>query len=190
MNVLNDQVLVLNKNWQAVNVCSAEVAFCGLCRGVHTGIDTEGLRPVTFEEWMKLPIRPTDKAIGTIHGPVRVPTVIACVTYAKMPPKYPKLSNQGIKERDGARCQVTGELCPENGSVDHIHPKSRGGHKKSWRNQVWMRRDLNQKKGNRTLDEMGWKLIRPPREPAPVPVMLTIKSRADKPDWDHFLIPR
>ena len=187
-NVLADDVLVVNRNWQAIDVCSVETAFCNIVRGVHTAIDTEYLRPVTLEEWLALPIRPNDKSVGTIHGRVRVPTVIACVTYAKMPPKYPKLSNQGIKERDGARCQVTGELCPNNGSVDHLHPKGRGGAKRSWRNQAWMRKDLNHLKGNRTLEEMGWKLIREPKEPPSVPAMLTIKPRPDKPDWNYFII--
>ena len=172
----------------AIDTCNVETAFCNIVRGVHTPIDMEEMRPATLQEWMVLPIRPTDRSIGTVHGLIRVPTVIACVRYAQMPKKYPKLNNQGIKRRDGARCQVTGEYCPNNGSVDHVHPKGKGGAKKSWRNQVWMRKDLNHLKGNRTLEEMDWKLLREPKEPPAVPAMLLIE--AEKPDWKHFLIQR
>lgn len=186
--VLTDQVLVLNKNWQAIEVTDVATAFANMTRGVHTALDTDQMTPVRLADWMKLPVRANDKSIGTVHGPVRVPTVIIAVRYDKVHKKRPKLNNRGIKERDGARCQVTGDYCPNNGSVDHVHAKSRGGEKKSWRNQVWMRKDLNHKKGSRTLEEMGWKLLREPKEPVEVPVTLTIRPRPDKPDWNHFLI--
>lgn len=194
MNVpekLNDAVLVLNKNWQAVGVTSVEIAMCGLFRGVATGMDVDGpneLRPVNLAEWLALPIRPQDKALATVRGPVRVPTVIVAINYTKVPKKRPRLDNRGIRERDHGRCQVTGEYCPENGSVDHLTPKSRQGPKKSWKNLAWMRKDLNHLKGNRTLAEMGWTLIRQPKEPPELPVNLLIHRRPDKPDWDHFLI--
>jgi 5-methylcytosine-specific restriction endonuclease McrA len=71
--------------------------------------------------------------------------------------------------------------------VDHLLPKSRGG-PNAWVNLAWMRRDLNQKKGNRTLKEMGWKLIRPPQQPPELPVTLFIRRQPDKPEWDHFLV--
>lgn len=196
-DTLTDSVLVLNRNWQAIDTTDVATAICDMVRGVATGIDTgdesSGFRAVTLAEWLALPIRPSrgehpaDKSLGSMHGPVRVPTVIVKASYTDVPKKRPKLDNRGIKQRDGCRCQVTGDFCPD-GSVDHLVPKSRGGAKKSWRNMAWMRRDLNNKKGSRTLEEMGWKLIRPPQEPKEVPVTLLIRRRADKPDWNHFLV--
>jgi 5-methylcytosine-specific restriction endonuclease McrA len=191
-NLLNDSVLVLNRNWQAIDTTDVATALCDMFRGVATGMDTgEGvnaLRPVNLAEWLALPIRPQDKFLGTMRGHVRVPTVVVKSSYAKVPMKRPKLNNRGIKDRDHGRCQVTGEYCPDNGSVDHLDPKSRGGARKSWRNLAWMRKDLNSRKGSRTLAEMGWKLIRQPQEPPEVPVTATIHRRPDKPDWDHFLV--
>ena len=187
---LQDSVLVLNRNWQAVDTTTVAVAVCDLFRGVATGIDTgdesSGFRAVSLAEWLALSIRPGDKFLGTVRSLVRVPTIIVAVNYDKVPKKRPKLDNRGIKQRDNCQCQVTGEFCLD-GSVDHLIPKSRGGAKKSWRNMVWMRRDLNSKKGSRTLREMGWKLIRPPQEPKEVPITLLIRRRPDKPDWNHFL---
>lgn len=187
-NVLRESVLVLNRSWQAVDVTDVETAFCNMTRGVCTGMDTELMRPVTMNEWMTLLVRDGDKSIGTLHGRVRVPTVIVAVSYAKVPKKRPKLTNRAIAERDGFRCQVTGEYCPTNGSVDHLVPKSRGGAKKSWKNMAWMKAKVNQKKGDRTLEEAGLTLLRQPFEPPEVPATLLIKKRPDRPEWDSFLI--
>lgn len=188
MNVLNEQVLVLNKHWQAIDVMSVETAFCNLCRGVATAIDTDQMRTVTFDEWRTLPIRDTDKVIGTSRGVIRVPTVIACVTYDKMPRKSPKLNTDNIRKRDGNRCQYTDRvLGPGEGNLDHVEPESRGG-RNTWENLVWCAREVNQRKGNRRPEEAGLKLLRKPKAPKQVPAMLLIEARPDKPDWNQFLI--
>jgi hypothetical protein len=187
-SVLNDQVLVLNKNWQAIDIMNVETAFCNLIRGVATGIDTETLRPVTFQEWMTLPIRETDRSIGTIHGLVRVPTVIACVTYDRMPKKSPKLNTGNVRKRDQSRCQYTNRmLAPHEGNLDHVVPRSRGG-QDTWENLVWCAREVNQAKADKLPEEVGLKLVRRPQAPREVPAMLLIEPRPDKPDWNHFLI--
>jgi len=75
------------------------------------------IRPVTWEEWIRLPIREQDEAVRTVRGAIRVPTVIVVVNYAKVPKKRPKLCARSIRERDGNRCQYTGVLLePEEGS--------------------------------------------------------------------------
>jgi len=46
---------------------------------VATGLEIEGedhIRPITWEEWITLPVRPQDNAVQTARGPIRVPTVI------------------------------------------------------------------------------------------------------------------
>jgi 5-methylcytosine-specific restriction endonuclease McrA len=187
-SVLNDSVLVLNKNWQAIDTMNVETAFCNIVRGVATAIDTETMYPVTFKEWMKLPIRESDKSVGTVHGLVRVPTVIACVTYDQMPKKYPKFNSQNVRKRDGNRCQYTDRLlAPGEGDLDHVMPLSRGG-PDTWDNVVYADRKVNQAKADKTPEEAGLKLLRKPKAPRQVPAMLLIEPRADKPEWNHFLI--
>ena len=91
----------------------------------------------------------------TMRGPIRVPTVIVAVNFAKVPKKRPKLCSRTIRERDGNRCQYTGKvLKPEQGSLDHVVPRSRGG-KDAWENLVWSSKDVNAKKGNRLPQEAG-----------------------------------
>src|SRR5438034_2219081 len=154
-------VLVLNRNWQAIHVRTPQETFCMMSTNVATALEIDGddhIRPVTWDEWITLPVRPQDNAAHTVRGPIRVPTVIVAVNFAKVPKKRPKLCSRTIRERDGNRCQYTGKvLKPEEGSLDHVVPRSRGG-KDAWENLVWSSKDVNSKKGNRLPHGTGLKL--------------------------------
>ncbi|MGH7968488.1 MAG: HNH endonuclease, partial [Limisphaerales bacterium] len=152
-DILNKSiVLVLNRNWQAINVRTPQEAFCMMATNVGTALEIEGeshIRPVSWDEWITLPMRPQDNAVQTVRGPVRVPTVIVAMNFAKVPKKRPKLCARTIRERDGNRCQYTGKLLkPDEGNLDHVLPRSRGG-ADTWENLVWAAREVNSRKGNR-----------------------------------------
>src|SRR3954471_13927420 len=186
MNILNKStVLVLNRNWQAINVRTPQEAFCMMATNVATGLEFEGqdsIRPVTWDEWITLPIRPQDNAVQTVPGPIRVPTVIVAVNYAKVPKKRPKLCAKTIRERDGNRCQYTGKLLKQNeGSLDHVMPRSRGG-KNIWENLVWSAKEVNQRKADRLPHEAGLKLLSVPRAPKELPVSARIRNTSDLED--------
>ena len=190
-DILNKSiVLVLNRNWQAIHVRTPQEAFCMMATNVATGLEIEGednIRPVTWEEWITLPIRPQDNDVQTMRGPIRVPTVIVAVNFAKVPKKRPKLCAKTIRERDDNRCQYTGKvLKPEEGSLDHVVPRSRGG-KDAWENLVWSSKDVNSKKGNRLPHEAGLKLLSVPRAPKELPVSALIRNAHDVAEWQLFL---
>ena len=183
-------VLVLNRNWQAINIRTPQEAFCQMATNVATGLEIEGenhIRPVTWEEWITLPIRPQDHAVHTVRGAIRIPTVIVAVNYAKVPKKRPKLCARAIRERDRNRCQYTGRvLRPDEGSLDHVVPRSRGG-KDAWENLVWSAKDVNQRKADRLPHEAGLKLLSAPRAPKELPVSVLIRNRAEVEAWKPFL---
>src|SRR4029077_3260530 len=124
-------VLVLNRNWQAIDVKTPADAFCMMAAGTATALDMadgENMEPCKWEGWLRLEVRDCDNGVGTVHGPVRVPTVLVLARYDKVPKRRPKLSPRGIWERDGGVCQYTGKkLAREEGNIDHITPRSRGG---------------------------------------------------------------
>ena len=161
-----------------------------MATNVATGLEIEGeehIRPVTWEEWIRLPIREQDEAVRTVRGPIRVPTVIVAVNYAKVPKKRPKLCARTVRERDGNRCQYTGTLLrPEEGSLDHVVPRSRGG-PNTWENLVWASKAVNTRKGNRLPHEAGLKLLTVPRAPKEVPVTALIRNTPGIDDWKLFL---
>src|SRR5262245_137988 len=183
-------VLVLNRNWQAINVRTPQEAFCMMATNVATGLEIEGedhMRPVTWEEWIKLPVREQDESVYTVRGEIRVPTVIVAVNYAKVPKKRPKLCARTIRERDRNRCQCTGRvLRPDEGSLDHVVPRSRGG-KDAWENLVWSAKEVNQKKADRLPREAGLKLLSVPRAPKERPASALIRNAYEVADWKVFV---
>jgi len=100
-----------------------------MATGVATALEIDGedhMRPVTWEEWVTLPIREQDQAVHTVRGPIRMPTVIVLANFARVPKKRPKLCAKTIRDRDGNRCQYTGRLLEaEEGSIDHVVPVAR-----------------------------------------------------------------
>jgi 5-methylcytosine-specific restriction endonuclease McrA len=190
-DILNKNiVLVLNRNWQAINIRTPQDAFCQMATSVATGLDIEGedyIRPVKWDEWITLPIREQDNAVHTAHSKVRVPTVIVAVNFARVPKKRPKLSARNIRERDGNRCQYTGRMLhPTEGSLDHVVPRSRGG-RDTWENLVWSAKDVNQRKADRLPQEAGLKLLSVPRAPKSLPVTALIRNVGGIPEWELFL---
>jgi 5-methylcytosine-specific restriction endonuclease McrA len=188
-------VLVLNRNWQAINIRTPQEAFCMMATNVATALDielgddarAEALRPVTWDKWITLPIRPQDNAVQTVRGAIRVPTVIVAVNFARVPKKRPKLCAKTIRERDGNRCQYTGKLLkPDEGSLDHVLPRSRGG-KDEWENLVWSSKDVNARKGNRLPHEAGLKLLGVPRAPKELPVTALLRNAHGVAEWKLFL---
>ena len=183
-------VLVLNRNWQAINIRTPADAFCQMATNVATALDIEGdsqIRPVKRDECITLPVRDGDHAVRTTRGAIRVPTVIVAVNYARVPKKRPKLCARAIRERDGNRCQYTGRwLRPDEGSLDHVVPRSRGG-PDTWENLVWSSRQVNTRKGNRLPHEAGLKLLNEPRAPKELPVSVMIRNAHGVAEWKLFL---
>ncbi len=190
-DILNKSiVLVLNRNWQAINIRSPQEAFCMMATNVATALEIEGenhIRPVTWGEWITLPVREQDNAVHTVRGAIRVPTVIVAVNFAKVPKKRPKLCAKTIRERDGNRCQYTGKLLkPDEGSLDHVVPRSRGG-KDAWENLVWSSKAVNTRKGNRLPHEAGLRLLTVPRAPRELPVTALLRNPHGVTDWKLFV---
>ena len=87
MNILTKAtVLVLNRNWQAINIRTPADAFCQMATNVATALDielresapakgvgAEALRPVKWDGWITLPVREHDAFVRTAHGARRHP---------------------------------------------------------------------------------------------------------------------
>lgn len=144
------------------------------------------LNPLSWEEWIKLPVRDFDLFVTTPRFRVRVPTVVVSTQYASMPLCFPRVTRDAIFERDAGICQYTGErVGKREGNLDHVVPKSRGG-ANSFENLVWAKREINALKGDKLPHEAGLRLLRKPQPPPPVPIAATI-SEPRHPDWRHFI---
>jgi 5-methylcytosine-specific restriction endonuclease McrA len=197
-------VLKLNKSWMAIDHMTVAEAITFLCSesggakpghalDITTAVDENGdhvlvnAQPTSWDDWVKLPVREGDLSINSSRGPIRVPLVVICAHYDKVPMKQPRLSAAAVWERDGATCQYTGEkVTRSTGNLDHVTPRDRGG-RDAWDNLVVARKDINTRKSNRLNHEVGLKLLRQPKAPAAVPPVVRLRADPKHPVWLPFL---
>lgn len=186
----HETVLVLNKNWQAIGIKNSlealSVMFCGSATALH--VTEEDMTPMPWQEWVKLPVVEGEKYISTVNHKIKIPKIIVLAKYNQVPRKRPRLTSKNIWYRDNGICQYSGKkLTPNEGNIDHILPRSRGG-KTTWTNCVLSHKDINSLKGNKTPSEAGLKLIKQPKEPEALPTILSIKNFNNIEEWKPFLI--
>lgn len=183
-------VLVLNKNWQAIAIKSPAETFSMLITGNATGLDiqdTYNMTPLKWGEWIKLPITDNDDYVQTVNMRIKIPKVIILSKYDKVPKKRPKFSQKNIWIRDDYTCQYTGKkLKPNEGNIDHIVPRSRGG-ANTWHNCVLTSKSINAKKADSTPEEVGLTLIRPPKAPRESLTSELIYNKYNIAEWNIFL---
>lgn len=191
MSSLNkDIVLVLNKNWQAINISTPADALSMMYANTATGLDIRGkddMVPLTWKEWVSLSCSENDSFVKTIQGNVKIPKIVILCRYDKVPKKRPKITRKGIWLRDQGICQYTGKkISPNEGNIDHVIPKSRGG-ATDWTNCVLAHKKVNAKKADRTPEEAGLKLIRQPFVPKELPVSFYLTNKYNIQEWELFL---
>ena len=143
---LSSSVLVLNRNYEPLSVCSVRRAVVLLYLGKADMVEThDGAK------------------LRTVSSQVAVPSVVKLGFYIKVPPKNVILSRKNIIKRDGHRCQYCGTSHAPM-TVDHIVPKIYGG-QDSWENLVSACIYCNNKKGDRTPEKSGMALLKKPKRP-------------------------
>lgn len=112
------------------------------------------------------------------------PSVIRLRYYVRVKRGDVPLTKKNILRRDGYTCQYCGAR-GESMTVDHVIPRSQGG-KDTWENLVCACFDCNRRKGERTPREAGMRLLRKPRKPSHIHLMLSEISIPD-PRWKSYL---
>lgn len=197
MNYLETHcVLKLNKNWQPFIIDTGIEALVNLFKGTVKAVNIEydkdgnpsNFEPMEWSKWIKLPVTSEHFSVNTVKGKIRIPSVVVCENYNKIPVKKKKLSKQTLFERDRGICQYSGKkLTYRTATIDHVMPKSKGG-AHAWENVVLAHHEVNHKKSNLTLEEAGLKLLKKPFEPRPVPTPFLIKNERKIKDWNYFLV--
>jgi 5-methylcytosine-specific restriction endonuclease McrA len=184
-------VLVLNKNWQAINVKTPldalSMMFCDAATALHISGEDD-MTPLKWDEWACLPQDEKEEYVNTSRGLIQIPKIIVLAKFNQVPRKRPKFTTKNLWDRDQGRCQYTGrKLTPNEGNIDHVIPKSRGG-KTDWSNCVLSHKDVNAMKGDRTPHEAGLRLIRPVIVPQTMPTTCYIRNCYNIKEWTPFLI--
>ncbi len=159
-------VLVLNQNYQPLNVCDARRAVSLLGRGKAEAIE-DG---------------PHYLHSATAAFPL--PEVIRLIYLVRRPLHRRKLSRRELFIRDGYACQYCGKK-PRELTIDHVIPRSMGG-EHTWQNIVSACTSCNHRKAGRTPKQARMLLRSVPREPAPNPYAF-FHARRILATWRPFL---
>jgi 5-methylcytosine-specific restriction endonuclease McrA len=192
-SVLSKQVLVLNRFWQAVNICSVRRAMSLLFEG-HAEVVLAGaggeFHTYDFQEWRgfsaQSPASDTE-CVHTISFKIRIPKVILLLFFDRLPKKEVKFTRHNIFERDKNICQYCGHVFDRRDlNIDHVIPRDRGG-KTTWENVVCSCIPCNTRKGNKLLNEAGMKLVHKPKRPKWRPFISVSINKTEEDSWKHFL---
>lgn len=180
---LKHSVLVINKGWQPVNVTIVEDAVGLILKGiadfvVHNDVDDKFKRRVAnkfelldYERWIMVSENLSEskhKVIHSVKNKYLLPNIISLRKFGGHPKYHINLTKTAIFNRDKGTCQYCREVVGRDvGEIDHIFPKSKGG-KSSWDNLVWTCHSCNTRKRDKTIAEMGYKLIRKPVKPTAI----------------------
>jgi 5-methylcytosine-specific restriction endonuclease McrA len=188
---LNQQVLVLNRLWQAVKVCTASRALTLLFEGqahVVLGANDGSFHTYSFTEWHDFSQQePHPESIHTVSFRIRVPRVIVLLMFDRLPKKEVKFTRHNIFERDQNQCQYCGKVFDRKDlNLDHVIPRDRGG-PTTWENIVCSCIKCNTRKANRTPQEALMHLIRKPKKPKWRPFIQVNLGLNYHDSWKHFI---
>lgn len=165
--ILDEPVLVLNVNYEPLNVCHTKRAISLLF---------------------------TDKADIILNGRGKVrsgsaefdlPSVIRLRYMVKRPRPHVTLSKREVLRRDNFTCQYCGRKSSVL-TIDHVKPRHMGG-SHSWENLVAACASCNRRKGGMLVAKANMQLLREPFEPSASAKYLFGRYLTNHTEWTQFI---
>jgi hypothetical protein len=147
-NLCQKPVLVLNNAFEPLNICSAKRAMKLIVKGAAKS-------EKVHEDQMFYSGKMWDENTGElVTVDFFLPSVIRLLEYRYIPIRTQIVTRKNIFTRDKNMCLYCGVVFPtRNLTLDHIHPRSRGG-KNTWENLVTCCTPCNKRKGDKLLSEL------------------------------------
>jgi 5-methylcytosine-specific restriction endonuclease McrA len=186
VSCLTDPTLVLNKHWLPIRVCTVRRALTLVFKDLARIISPENYAVHDFKSWSDLRHEGNFSTIHTVALTIRVPEIIVLRGFDRFTRPQVVFSRRNLFRRDRNACQYCGQRFPtEDLSIDHVVPRAQGG-VSNWTNCVVACLECNARKGARSLDQAGMRLIRQPRKPTPQ-MAFSLPLGTRKASWDHFV---
>ncbi|MBI3244069.1 MAG: HNH endonuclease [Chloroflexi bacterium] len=164
---LNRPVLVLNANYEPLNVCDTKRAIGLLVTGkAELMVNGRG-------------------HFHTARMTYPAPSVIRLEKMIRRPRPRVKLSKREIFRRDNYTCQYCGRQ-PPHLTIDHIIPRHRGGGH-HWDNLVTACPACNRRKGGKTAGEAQMSLKHKPGEPPATAAYLFGRHLKENSEWEKYI---
>jgi len=150
------KVLALNRGCIPVEFKDPRDAFRLLCKGNAYIFDVDFNR-FSLDEWIMTSMKTLgefDANMNTVKYEIPVPPVIVLHYYEKVQRITMNPSRENIWKRDGAACAYCRKtLKLSEATLDHVHPKSKGG-PNTWTNLATACMECNQKKDDELLHDI------------------------------------
>ena len=183
--VLQRPTLVLNRNWQPVNVATVERALTMLWNESARVVDPHDYQMYTWADWSQLVPREGELFIQAIRMRLRVPEVVTLTDYDRLPAAAVSFSRRNIFKRDHYTCQYCGvQPGSEELTIDHVIPRAQGG-TSTWTNCVLACVACNKRKADRTPVQAGMRLRKQPVRPTWKPLYASPSMRIAS--WSKFV---
>ena len=166
---MNGEVLVLNSDYEPLNVCNLRRAIALIHLGKVEILHHEA------------------RTIRTYRGEIHSPSVVKLRHHVRRPIPQLRVSRRSIFARDNYSCQYCGQTARDL-TIDHVVPRRLGGGA-TWENLVCCCRRCNAKKGDKSLGQTSMRLRREPRRPRYVPYISLTKYVAGQKNevWRTYL---
>lgn len=183
--VLQRPTLVLNRNWQPVNVSTVARALLLLWNDSARIVDPVDYQLFNWDDWSRLVPDRDEPFIQSFRQKFRVPEVITLTRFDRLPTQTVAFSRRNVFKRDKMTCQYCGKMPgSEELTIDHVVPRARGG-QSSWTNCVLACVECNSKKAARTPDEAKMSLRTKPVRPRWKPSYAQRTDRIES--WSKFI---
>jgi 5-methylcytosine-specific restriction endonuclease McrA len=163
-----ESVLVLNANFEPLNVCNIRRAVCLMI------LDKASL------------VMNGRGEIHTVNSSYPRPSVIRLQKMIHRPRPKVKLTRKEVFRRDNFTCQYCGSTTRDL-TIDHVQPRHLNG-PHSWENVVTACAYCNHKKGGRTLAQSGMVLRKIPVEPPSSAIYIYNHYLSNNAEWEQFLL--
>ena len=164
------RTLLLSQSYEPISVISWKRAFTLLALG----------KVEVIEEY--------DRDIRTTYVVFKMPAVVRLINAFRRHRGEVRFSRINVYARDRYCCQYCGlRGTLSDLTFDHVLPRAQGG-STSWTNVVSACVSCNGKKGNRTPQQAGMRLLKKPAQPRWVPAVTLQISKRSVPDaWTDYL---
>lgn len=166
---MNVEVLVLNHDYEPLNVCHIRRALALVYLGKADVLHTH------------------DRYLAVSNGPMEAPSVLRLRSQVRRPLPELRLSRRTVFARDGYVCQYCGQTAKDL-TIDHVIPKRLGG-TSEWDNLVTACRRCNARKSDKLLAQTNMMLLRMPKRPKYTPYISLTKYLAGRRNevWRYYL---
>jgi len=160
-------VLVLNQNYEPLNICRVRRALVLMFRGKAEALEN---------------------GYGELHcsvGDIDLPSVVRLVYMVKRPRLRRRITRAEIFSRDRYLCQYCGREARDL-TLDHVTPRRRGG-KHAWENVVSACAVCNHRKAGRTPAEAGMRLRDQPHAPKDCDFYIPFHYLRSHEEWQKYV---